>query len=191
MIKTETKIPQPDKNLIRKCRNGDTNAFKSLVEMMQHYAYYLAFKILLNEDDAKDSVQETFVKIWKNIDNYRDEYLFSTWMYKIVVNTCLDKIKGKKNNISLKPEHEDSHNAAETSIINRDLIRQIKILSKDLPYKQRIIFILKDLQGLSFDEVAKVLDMPKGRIKSNLYYARKNIRDKLFKIENRRNYNAV
>ena len=191
MSKGVSKIPQPDAGLIESCIKGDVHAFKRLVEKLQTYTYTLAFRILLNEEEAKDAVQDSFIKIWKNLGSYNGKYLFTTWMYRIVVNTCIDRLKEiKKYSETYSDSISDSSNA-EDSIINRELAKQIRHLSKGLPQKQRIIFILNDLQGLSLDEACEVFNMPKGLAKSNLYYARKSIKEKLLKTEEWRSYEIV
>lgn len=186
-----SKIPQPKAELIVSCIKGDVHAFRELVEMLQMYAYTLAFRILLNDEDAKDAVQDSFIKVWKNLSSYNGKYLFTTWMYRIVVNTCLDKLKEVKKRLEADIDNANETNSYEDPNANRELAKLIRQLSKGLPEKQRIIFVLNDLQGLSLDEASEVLSMPKGQVKSNLYYARKSIREELAKLEKWRNYEIV
>jgi len=186
-----SKIPQPKAELIESCIKGDVHAFRELVEKLQMYAYTLAFRILLNDEDAKDAVQDSFIKVWKNLGSYNRKYLFTTWMYRIVVNTCLDRLKEVKKRSEAYLENSNESSSNEDSNGNRELAKQIRLLSKGLPEKQRIIFILNDLQGLSLDEASEVLNMPKGQVKSNLYYARKSIKEKLVKLEEWRSYEIV
>lgn len=188
MSKGVSKIPQPDAELIESCIKGDVHAFKTLVEKLQTYAYTLAFRILLNEEEAKDAVQDSFIKVWKNLGKYNGKYLFTTWMYRIVVNTCIDRLKEIKKHAEVSSDSIGDLSNDEDSTTNRELAKQIRQLSKGLPEKQRIIFILNDLQGLSLDEACEVLNMPKGLVKSNLYYARKSIKEKLLKTEEWRSY---
>ncbi len=79
-------------NIIHKARNGDKNAFGELVTKYQQYAFNLAFRIVCNEDDARDVVQDSFIKIWKNMKAYLPKIEFTTWMYKIVTNTAIDHL---------------------------------------------------------------------------------------------------
>lgn len=191
MLEGVSKIQQPKAELIESCIKGDVHAFRELVEMLQMYAYALAFRILLNNEDAKDAVQDSFIRVWKNLGSYNGKYLFTTWMYRIVVNTCLDRLKEIKKRSEVYLESTDESSSSEESIINRELAKQIRQLSKGLPEKQRIIFILNDLQGLSLDEASEVLNMPKGQVKSNLYYARKSVKEKLAKLQQRRSHEIV
>jgi RNA polymerase sigma-70 factor (ECF subfamily) len=191
MSKGVSKIPQPDAGLIESCVKGDVRAFRILVEKLQTYAYTLAFRILLNDAEAKDAVQDSFIKVWIHLGNYNGKYLFTTWMYRIVVNTCIDRLKEVKRHSEIYSDCISDSDNPEDSTINRELAKQIRQLSKGLPQKQRIIFVLNDLQGLSLDEASEVLNMPKGLVKSNLYYARKSIKEKLLKTEEWRSYEIV
>ncbi len=191
MLEGVSKIPQPKAELIKSCIKGDVHAFSELVEKLQTYAYSLAFRILLNDEDAKDAVQDSFIKVWRNLGSYNSKYLFTTWMYRIVVNTCIDRLKEVKKRSEVYFENENESSSTENSIGNRELAKQIRQLSKGLPEKQRIIFILNDLQGLSLDEASEVLNMPKGQVKSNLYYARKSIKEKFVKLEEWRSHEIV
>jgi len=83
-------------DLILKCRQNDQHAFRKLVEMHQAMIFSFIFKMLCNEEEAKDAVQETFIKVWKHIDKYNTELKFSTWLFAIASNLCCDKIKFRK-----------------------------------------------------------------------------------------------
>ncbi|MFO7658455.1 MAG: RNA polymerase sigma factor [Bacteroidales bacterium] len=188
MLKSTIKYVQPDDVMISSCINKDRAAFKQLVTMYQQYAYNLAFKILLDEENTKDVVQETFIKIWRHIGSYRKEILFTTWMYKIVTNLCYDKLKSikRRNHVSIHNATEMGINLTEQpeynahSSENFEIIKQIRRLSRGLTTKQRLVFILRDLQGLSVKEVSEVLNMSDGAVKTNLYLARMFIREKFY-----------
>ncbi len=189
MHKENSKILQPDADILHKCRNKDEQAFKVLVEKFQSYAFNLAFRLILNEDDAKDVVQESFIRVWKHIHHYDSKVLFTTWLYKIVTNLCYDNLKSgrRRNHAVLKlAENQASltsgdHISGNTE--NKDLIRKIRQLSKDLTIKQRMVFILRDLHELPVKEVCKILDLSEGAVKTNLYLARLNIRERIFVSE--------
>ena len=85
-----------DKEIIKQILAGSQAAFRQLVEKYQQYAFSLAFRILCHEEEAKDTVQDSFIKIWKNINSYNDQHKFTTWMYKIVTNTAIDKLRSMK-----------------------------------------------------------------------------------------------
>lgn len=185
MTEKETKLPQPDLQLITRCKKGESEAFRYVVDMYQHYVRNLIFKIILNDEHTKDIAQNAFIKIWQNINKYDEKYLFSTWMYRIVVNNCYDFLKSQKyrKHIKLNHSHNNGYSEHEESYSNKNLIKQIRIISRELPAKQRMVFVLKDLQDLSIQEVAEILRMNNGTVKSNLYYARKHIKKVLLKWE--------
>lgn len=179
-------LPQPDLQLILDCKKGNKEAFRHLVEKYQKYVFIVALRILCNEEDAKDIVQETFIRIWKHIREFDHNKLFTTWIYTIIGNLCHDKIRSDKKNHNLKLHtienqkvNETIENDSDKLIDNNKLIERIKKLVNELTEKQRMVFILRDFQDLSVKEVGKILRMNEGSVKTNLYYARLSIRNKL------------
>ena len=83
----------PAAELISRSRRGDLSAFRLLMESQQRYAYAVAYRLLHDTENAKDVVQEAFIRVWNNLDKYRQEVKFTTWLYKIVINLCYDKMK--------------------------------------------------------------------------------------------------
>ena len=169
-------------------KKGDKQAFGALVVQNQQYAFNLAFKLVCDEDDARDVVQEAFLKIWKHITSYKTEMRFTTWMYKIVSNTAIDFLRARKR---IEKTDIDAlsdmvaqvcYNDPETELNNREMADMITLLAEELSEKQRLVFILRDLEGLESAEVEKIAGLPQHSVKSNLYHARKAIRDKLSKI---------
>lgn len=182
----------PDKLqiIIEKARNGNKEAFGILVEQHQQYAFTLAFRVVCNEDDARDVVQDSFVKMWKNMKLYNPKNKFTTWMYSIVTNTAIDMLRSirKMELVNIDDFNEKltqvSADSPETKLNNKEMGQLIKWISDTLPEKQRLVFVLRDLQGMNSDEVGKVLELSATSIKSNLYFARKVIKEKLQKIFN-------
>jgi RNA polymerase sigma-70 factor, ECF subfamily len=182
-----------DDSLIELAAAGDLNSFRILIDRFSGYAYSLAFRTLLNSDDAKDAVQESFISVWKHLKRYNSNVKFTTWLYRIVVNNCYDKLKAEKRRKSIFGNRSDigadnylsSCSGPEEEISNKDSARLIGVLSNGLPAKQRMVFILRDLQNLSTDEVSEILEMPAGAVKTNLFYARKFIAAKFNTIEER------
>ncbi len=187
MKNTPEKSSQPETELLNRCVAGDLEAFEKLVRQFQKYAYTLAYKILWNEEDAKDIVQETFIRVWKNIFKYDTKVKFTTWLYKIVTNLCFDKLKSdkrRKRHISPAAENKEINDLPNTSdpvkeITNQDLVEKVHLLSGGLSAKQRMVFTLRDLQDVDIPEIAEILQMSTGAVKSNLYLARMTIRKKL------------
>jgi RNA polymerase sigma-70 factor, ECF subfamily len=177
--------------VLTRSKEGDVWAFRQLVESHQQYAFSLAFRIIGDEDDARDIVQEAFIRVWKHIKDFVPDVKFTTWLYRIVVNVAYDRLKAEKRRRFLfmrmeKTPQIDSQpdgTAPDASLVNRDLAEKIKAFAQKLPLKQRLVFVLRDLQDLTVDEVAEVLDMSRESVKTNLCYARQNIRRKLKLME--------
>lgn len=176
--------------LIKDAQAGDESAFRRLVENYQLFVYNLAFRLLTNQEDAKDVVQECFVRVWKNLTKFNVKKKFTTWLYKIVINLCYDDLRRAYNKYKCDPiEKEESLNllvektSFEEKISNLDLAHKIKLISCHLKPQQRMVFVLRDLQDLKMDEIAHILKISVGTVKSNLYYARLNIRKKCEQME--------
>ena len=167
---------------INKARVGDSNSFAFLVNKYQQLAYNLAFRIVCDEDNAKDVVQESFIKIWKNMKRYDSKVKFSTWMYTIVTNTAIDYLRSAKKRTMISIDNlgeKLSNTNMENELENKELSQLIRVASDSLTTKQRLVFVLCDLQGLKTDEVGEILKLSANSIKSNLYHARNNIREKI------------
>ncbi len=175
-------------NIIEEVKSGNKMAFKHLVEEHQQYAFNVAFRVVCNEEDAKDVVQDCFIKIWKNINSFNAKLKFTTWMYKIVINSAIDKLRSGKranminiDNVSEKLCHLDL-NGPDVQIENQEIGNIISLISDGLPEKQKLVFVLRDIQGFDSVEVQNILDMHETSVKSNLYNARQFVRKKLSKL---------
>ncbi|MBF8296398.1 MAG: putative polymerase ECF-type sigma factor [Bacteroidetes bacterium] len=176
-----------EENVVTRSQCRDLAAFEQLVRKYQPYAFSLAMKFLCDEAEASDVVQDSFLRVWKNIDRYDPNQKFTTWLYKIVVNLCVDRFRALKRsrNIFLSrdrdPVMEDLPDERdwETMRSHEQLADIIRTLSGQLSRKQRLVFTLRDLQDLTVDEVAEITGLSIGSIKTNLHYARKSIRDVL------------
>jgi len=171
-------------DLITSSKRNDQKAFRKIVECYQSMIYSLAFRMLCNEEEAKDTVQETFIKVWMNLPSYNSEKKFSTWMYAIATNLCLDKLKSSKhyfqgNSIDESILNVISSDNIEQSVINSELGNIIRRLTSELTPKQKIVFTLRYLEEIEIDEIVQITGMTPNKIKSNLFLARQTIRRKL------------
>ena len=173
---------------IRRCIDGDIWAFRDLVEAFRPFAYGLAFRILFNEEDAKDVVQETFIRVWKHLHRFDPRNRFTTWLYPIVTRLSYDRLKAKKRHRrkmnAIQSENEERNRDGEDAmkrVEQAEMMNMIEKAAKKLHPKQRIVFTLRDLQGLSIEETATAAGMSRGAVKSSLYYARRRIREELEK----------
>ncbi len=169
--------------LIGRCRKKDSSAFAMLVSAFQPLVFRVAFRLLCDEDEAKDVVQDTFIKVWLSLDKYRKEYRFSTWIYKITCNLCYDRLRTMRHVFPAEGEEFVSipvtGDDVETSVANRQLRELILRYTQDLPPRQRMVFTLRDVEELEVGEVEAITGLPPEKIKSILYLARKNIRNRI------------
>lgn len=185
---------QTTRLLIHESAGGDMISFRKLVEMHQPFVYAIAFRLLCNESDTEEVIQDTFVRIWRNLSRFNMEMRFTTWVYKIVVNLCYDKMrsgKDRKDTVSLNREDMrfmdlPSREDIESSYMNTEQARIIRYLTDKLSPQQRIVFSLSELEELSVAEISEITGMTPEKIKSNLYCAKQSMRKKLEHIEERR-----
>jgi RNA polymerase sigma-70 factor (ECF subfamily) len=177
------------KNLIELSKQDDKVAFRQLVEICQPFVFRLAFRLLCCADDAKDIVQETFIRVWIHLNKYHFRNSFSTWLYKITCNLCFDKLRSMKlspNNATISIELSElvtpDESDIEQNIINNELIKRIITLTNELSPKQRLVFTLRDIEGLELEEVQEITGLSNAKIKSNLYLARQYVREKIKNI---------
>lgn len=173
---------QIDDDILVRCKKGDKSAFREVVKSYQKLLFSLSFKMLRGEDEAKDVVQETFIKVWQHIDSYDNAYKFTTWIYTIATRLCLDRLKARKNMTQMPDNMEAIRGFADDvskTIENSELSDIINALVADLSPKQQAVFTLVCLQNLETSEVEKITGLSPEKIKSNLYVARQTIRQKL------------
>lgn len=187
MKKRSTSMTDNLQNIISRIKKKDQAAFKWLVENYQQKAFSLAFRILCNEDEAQDVVQESFIKIWRKIETYNEKSAFISWLFKIVANNAIDRLRAKKrrNTFSIDLLTDVSGNFQsdnwDNEMDNKEMGGLINRLAGSLPGKQSLVFILRDIQGLSSEETEEILSLSQESVKSNLYHARLAIRNKLLK----------
>lgn len=164
--------------LISNASKGDIRAFRTLVERYQPMAFSVTYKFLNDHHDSEEVVQEAFFRVWKNLKNYKSSVKFSTWLYKIVSNLCLDVLKSRSYRDKLKSRSIDNLNLSGQSqspldqLESHEMLDIIHLAVETLTPKQKAVFVLRDLEGLSGKEVSVALNLNEGAVKSNLYYAR-------------------
>jgi RNA polymerase sigma-70 factor (ECF subfamily) len=172
---------------IVKSKAGDMDAFARVVRMSHGYAFRLAFHLLCDEEESKDVVQESFIRVWKNLDRYDVHQKFTTWLYAIVSNLCLDRLRSQRrwrarfvreNPDNRSPDSPDGP-LLDDQYSNEELASIIRGLTHLLPPKQKLVFALRDLEDLTLEEVAEITTMAVGTVKVNLHYARRTIREYL------------
>ncbi|MCX6122325.1 MAG: sigma-70 family RNA polymerase sigma factor [Ignavibacteriales bacterium] len=189
-----------ESELVQKAQNGDQRAFSLLVKKYESTVYSFAYKVCRNEEKAEETLQDTFVNVYRKLDQFNGKAKFSTWLYQIVTNNCLmkrRKTKLDKSSVSIEsPENaqEDSElqgdgaplqtlvsltQTPQDEVVNKELRELLDTAILKLPMEQRIVFILRDVEGRSSEEAAKILKVSIPAIKSRLRRARVFLREQL------------
>jgi RNA polymerase sigma-70 factor (ECF subfamily) len=181
-------LKQPGPHLIEKAALGDREAFRELVEVVQGFLYAVAFRLLGEKEEAEDAVQETLIKTWKNLPSYRPEVRLTTWLYQIMTNHCLDRLKSAtyRQRQQQRPLEAISHvpraELASTPTERHDFFLLVQEATAMLPEKQKVVFVLRDLEELEVPEVMHITGLTEDQIKSNLYLARKRLQGLLHPV---------
>lgn len=184
----ETEQPSEDAVLVERAKAGDRSAFGELVELHQKRVYAVAYGILRNREDAWDVAQETFVKAYRHLGRFEGQASFYTWIYRIAYNLSIDhyRSKGRKAAVhfdddaamesAIKDHARPVSNANPVELSDREeLSRVLNDAINRLSDKHRAIIVLREVEGLSYEEIADVLGVPKGTVMSRLFHARKNL----------------
>ena len=186
--------------LVQKAKDGDQRAFSLLVKKYESTVYSFAYKVCRNEEKAAETLQDTFVNVYRKLDQFNGKAKFSTWLYQIVTNNCLmkrRKSKLDKSSISLESpdsaqedsEHQSDGEQLQTlvsltqtpqdEVVNKELRELLDDAILKLPMEQRIVFILRDVEGRSAEEAGKILKVSVPAVKSRLRRARVFLRKQL------------
>jgi len=173
-----------DEGLVRRAQQGDQAAFAGLVARYQRYVYNLAYRLLRDAQQAEDLAQEAFLRAWRGLGNFRGQARFTTWLYRIVTNLCYTHLKELRRELVVAdddletltmPSAQEPPAAVEAAEQRAFLHRQIAAL----PTKYRLVITLFYLQELSYQEIAQVLDLPLGTVKTHLFRARERLQQQL------------
>ena len=180
-------MTQTERDIITRCQQGDKDAFRWVVQTHQRMLFSLALKMLCDEEEAKDLVQETFIRVWQHIREYNPERTFSTWIYAIASHLCLDRLK-RANRIVAMPADElvfrryASESDSQHRLENQEWVAIVRTMAEGLSNKQRLVFTLCQLEGLSSEETEEITGLDARQVKSNLYVARQTIRKRLIAL---------
>lgn len=181
----------PETALIRAAQAGDSRAFDRLVQAHYRAAYNTAYRMLGTPGRASDATQAAFVRAYEAMSSFRGDASFSTWLYRIVMNVCLDELRRQKGEpVSLTDEDDDGEPAGEREVPDesdepaetaqqRELQRLVHEALGRLPDDFRAVIVLYDLRGLSYQEIADTLSIPLGTVKSRLSRARRALKDEM------------
>jgi RNA polymerase sigma-70 factor (ECF subfamily) len=177
-----------DAELIRRVLAGEGAAYRPLVERYQNRVHAMVYGVVRNPEDARDIVQNTFVKAYRNLSGFRIESSFYTWVYRIAMNLAIDHVRKNKRRKTtgfdeavgardddgaiLEVHHEDSPQRA---LQRKELQQRILAALDTLSEEHREIILLREVEGLSYKEIADAMGVPEGTVMSRLFYARKKL----------------
>jgi RNA polymerase sigma-70 factor (ECF subfamily) len=171
-----------DKTIIEESINGNLQSFKKLVLTSSPFAFSVAFRMLGNEAEASDVVQESMITIWKRLNKIKSAESYKSWLYRIVINKCYDRLRKQKRNPEIKTDEKGwaiiSDKISEnpySELENKEMAEIINVLTDKLSPKQKAVFILSGLEEMSNEEISQITSMSKANVKANLHYARKKI----------------
>lgn len=178
---------EQEATIIKQVLEGDVNAFEGLVKEYEKNVYNLALRMTGDPEDAADMAQDAFIKAYSSLSSFRGDSKFSVWLFRIVSNLCLDFLRSRKRRptVSLSVENDegedmefeiaDESQSPET-LLEQKLTREAVRRGLDsLPPEQRQILLLREIQGLSYEEIAQVLELESGTVKSRIFRARKRL----------------
>lgn len=170
-----------DENLIKQVLSGDTDAFAAIVDRYKGRVFTLAYRMLSCREEAEDISQEAFVKIYRSLKIYdAGRTRFSTWIYRITYNLCVDHLRKRKETAPLEEDMlAASSKAPEELAVAADRARMLHEAVQNLPEEYRVPLVLFHFQGLSYQEICRVLNVPMSIVKNRLFRARKILREKL------------
>ena len=187
-------MEQMDVRLAKLARKGDRAAFAELVELYKDKIFHLAYRMLHSRHEAEEIVQETFLRVFTNLDRYDEFQKFSTWIYRIGTNLCIDRLRKRKATYSLDAEMKDGEgtdwystlpsleDTPDEQVALSETQTEIRKSIDSLPDKYKSVVILRYLQDLSLQEISDVLSMPVTTIKTRLHRGREFLRKKLERV---------
>jgi RNA polymerase sigma-70 factor (ECF subfamily) len=183
VAREQDRLPAPsgaDSELLAGLRDGSPSAVDELLRQYQGKIFNLAMSILKNESDAEEAAQDVFMTVIRKADTFQGNSAFYSWIYRICVNTCLMRLRGKRRNETVSIEElDDWSKEVERDALNEELGQMIRKYTEKLSEKYRVVFVLSDVEGLSNEETAKILGLTVPAIKSRLHRARLYLREQL------------
>ena len=194
MTDVQNKDKQIDYDLIRRAIDNDQSAYKELLDKYRQRVYYLVRKMIFDAEEADDLTQEAFIKAFNNLKSFNFEFAFSTWLFKIASNNCIDYLRKKRlktysMNTPVKQkdgetqqEYPDSNPNVEKRMIQEETSKQIKNAIASLPEKYQQAIIMRHTEEKSYEEISEILELPLGTVKARIFRARELLNKSLRKI---------
>lgn len=181
-----------DRELVARARNGDDEAFGALVQMYYQRVFNIARGFVSEPEEARDLAQQAWLKVWKKLDTFKGQSGFFTWLYRLVTFVCLDYLRKKKRRAetelleTLETHREAGAEPAPSATPNpvraleaREIRQRFDQALETLSPTQRTAIVLREIDGLSYEEIARAMRCSKGTVMSRIFYARKNLQQEL------------
>ncbi|MEM6343298.1 MAG: sigma-70 family RNA polymerase sigma factor [Bacteroidota bacterium] len=191
-----SKNTKEDRELVAAAQRGEQPAFETLLKKYRKSVYYMLLKMVKNADDAEDLTQEAFAKAFNSINKFDSKYAFSTWLFRIATNNCIDFIRKKRVqtiSIDQSVEGDDGSNMTfdvkdddldpNDTMLKKQRAKYLTMAIDRLPEKYRVLVELRYFKEFSYDEVAKELDIPLGTVKAQLFRARELLNQELKNVK--------
>lgn len=184
-----------DRALIERAAKGDARAFRELVGRHQRKAHAVAYGIVRNAEDAREVTQDAFMRVYRHLNDFEGQASFSTWLYRIVFNLSIDLIRRRSPNKSVEiddrmelegaPHELLPYRGDRDPFVSLDRARIVDAVQKcldQLPPYHRTIIVLREVEGLSYEEIAETMEVPKGTVMSRLFHARRKMQRLLHEL---------
>jgi len=168
-------VARTDGDLVSRAQTGQLDAFEELVRRHRLATFRVALRMLGDESDAEDATQDAFVQAWRNLGGFRADAAFSTWMYRIVTNRCLNMLRARRRTEQLPDDGEAPASRPDRIAEARWQVEDLKLAILRLTPEQRAPLVLRELQGCTYEEIAEALDLSISAVKSRLHRARLEI----------------
>ncbi len=180
-------VEMDDQQLVTASKRGDQDAFAQLVQRYQRRIFNLVYRMLQHYEEASEITQETFLAAWQGLPSFRGEARFATWLYRIAYNCALKQLETRKRDRAVQAalqaeqalESKDNFDCASAQIDEHERQAFVQEHLSHLPAKYRIVLILRHLQDMTYEEMAEILTMPVGTIKTHLFRARNLLKERL------------
>ena len=185
-----------DRKLVERIVAGDSSAFREIYDRYHARAYGIALGVVKNPQDARDIVQEAFIKVHRHLQNFQGSSSFYTWLYRIVMNLSIDHIRRAKRKKNV--DYDDGIGRADDeiagdgailpkllegnpgkSVLRKELAEALELALDQLPEHHRAVIMLREIEGMSYEEMSEALEVPKGTIMSRLFHARRKMQQSL------------
>ena len=178
-----------EEKLISRAAKGDASAFNELLGLHEKKMYAVCLRMCANQEDAQDCLQEAMLRIYRSISGFKGQSSFSTWIYRVAMNTCLDELRKKKNKQAASLDSlldtgwspSDDYDTPEHHAIEGERKKAIRTAISELPDDMRSAIVLRDIEGFSYEEISEMLGINVGTIKSRISRGREKLREKIRK----------